>query len=748
MGETPQPLDGDRPIQKASEDALGFASAARHVASAIVEAAPPDGFVVGIEGEWGSGKSSFINLLAEALAAGGNAPQVVRFLPWLIGSRHGLLKEMFLEIAKAALRIEVKPDEAGSAVERGIFGWRKNKRVGEREARRKRIGELLGKYSSRLIAAAKVAEAFGTPWAGNASRVLESGAGELNKWAAGASLDSDKAQLDSELRFLTKKIVVFIDDLDRLEPAEACEVLRLVRAVADFPNVIYVLCYSRAIVARNLAAALKIEDGAAFLEKIVQVTYSIPSPEAFDLRSMFRQEVTSLYPNLLANDEPATRRLRDRLASVIDSEGGRTLRTPRDVVRTVNALRFHATPVLEQIDLADMVWLQLIRIRCTALHQWIESYMVSVAALSQGAQVASGGRDADFARLKDILEGEDKWEAHDTNTRFYDLSEYLPGIETDKVYNLSTHEVAQAVAARRLGSPQHYRYYFALTAPKGAVTDVQFQSFIEKAETAPGEAAELFRSLARTVRSPGGVMASAILDRLQGKAMDQFEPHVVRGLMQAIAHGMDDAALTIGKGDWGRYWIWNDAGRVLKAGLQVLNSDQRSELVRELFANADSLGWLTDLFRGEVFAHGVYGDKPQPEKEWLLSAGEYEVVSDALLARYRAMTPEVMKRTPNVHATFYAWHQSRPGSEDEIRGKIAELSRDDSDFLVMLESMRSWRAVNGAVSYPLRKSELDWLLNFDEVESRLKRLAAGSEDLDKARRVADLINAIALGQDD
>jgi hypothetical protein len=117
-------------------------------------------------------------------------------------------------------------------------------------------------------------------------------------------------------------------------------------------------------------------------------------------------------------------------------------------------------------------------------------------------------------------------------------------------------------------------------------------------------------------------MASAMLDRLQGKAMDQFEPQVVRGLLQAIGHGMDDAALTIGKGDWGRYWIWNDAERVLKAGLQVLDPDQRTELIRELFANADSLGWLTDMFRGEVFAHGVCGDKPRPEKEWLLPTPE------------------------------------------------------------------------------------------------------------------------------
>src|SRR5690606_39707911 len=65
------------------------------------------------------------------------------------------------------------------------------------------------------------------------------------------SLEKEKAQIQEELRKLERKIVVFVDDLDRLEPNEVVEVLRLVRAVVDFPNVIYVLCYSRDIIDRK-----------------------------------------------------------------------------------------------------------------------------------------------------------------------------------------------------------------------------------------------------------------------------------------------------------------------------------------------------------------------------------------------------------------------------------------------------------------------------------------------------------------
>lgn len=112
-----QSFHGERPIGAPSEDRLGFGPAARHVAEATDKMAPPDSLVIGIQGEWGTGKSSFINLVSDALRKPGNAPEIVRFLPWLISSREGLLKELFTEITKAALRID-----AGDVQ---VRGWRK-----------------------------------------------------------------------------------------------------------------------------------------------------------------------------------------------------------------------------------------------------------------------------------------------------------------------------------------------------------------------------------------------------------------------------------------------------------------------------------------------------------------------------------------------------------------------------------------------------------------------------------------------
>lgn len=114
-----QAFHGDRPIKVPSEERLGFGPAARHVAEATDKMAAPDSLVIGFEGEWGSGKSSFINLVSDALRKPGNAPEIVRFLPWLIRSREGLLKGLFTKITEAALGID--------AGDMQVHGWRKSR---------------------------------------------------------------------------------------------------------------------------------------------------------------------------------------------------------------------------------------------------------------------------------------------------------------------------------------------------------------------------------------------------------------------------------------------------------------------------------------------------------------------------------------------------------------------------------------------------------------------------------------------
>ena len=756
MRSVEQSFHGDRPIDVSSEDRLGFGPAARHVAEAIHKMASPDGFVISIEGEWGSGKSSFINLVSAALSELEDAPEVVRFLPWLINSRDGLLGELFSEISRAALRIE--------SLEPEPKGWRKQlasfwpRRYSAQVARKKALKKQFSRFSSHLVQAGKVVEAFGLPWVGKAT---EAGKKSVDQWLGGGSLEREKSLLQNELRKLKRKIVVFIDDLDRLEPHEVTEVLRLVRAVVDFPNVIYVLCYSREIIAKNLSTALHIEKGEEFLEKIIQVSFSVPRPEAFDFRRMFRHDLQLLYPTLLDSESPQSRAIMDRLAHVIDIEGGRALLTPRHVVRAVNALRFHATPVLENIDVPDMVWLQLIRLQSEKLYEWVEGYLIGFSAKHAGAMIGDEGEKAELQRLNSILDALSN--AGSSRDSIMTELTMLPGIDFDfenqgsqlgvkMVLSLYGHEdVGAKIRERRLGSPQHFRYYFSLTAPQGAIHDREYADFMENAQRSPEAAVAQFTQLATSLNPQGRSETQALLDRLKGDGIKDAPDAVIPGILEAFAEGMDIAALKTGRGDWGRYWIWQDADTVFEGAWsklkENLSESDRQELLQKIFGQGRSIGWLTNIFRREIFSHGIYGDESKPEADRIFSRDELDVVARELLRRYKCLSAEDLPRLPRVAHVLYAWQQYSPESSEEVRKKVRELSISDTGFLDLLQGMRSWQAINGVVSYPLNESSLSDFMEIEQVKARLHSLA-DSQDPSIAGLAKDLLAALSAGADE
>jgi len=80
------------------------------------------------------------------------------------------------------------------------------------------------------------------------------------------SIEELKLQITVGLRDLgvrcpSIRMTVIIDDTDRLEPGEAVELLRMVRKVADFPYVTYVICFDGNILSKQVENVLQVEDG-------------------------------------------------------------------------------------------------------------------------------------------------------------------------------------------------------------------------------------------------------------------------------------------------------------------------------------------------------------------------------------------------------------------------------------------------------------------------------------------------------
>lgn len=729
---------GDRPIESIGEDRLGFEESARHIARALVEMSSTEGFVIGVEGEWGSGKTSFINLVCNSFPHD-SMPEIIRFSPWLISFRDVLLDELFGELSVAVSKIE------GHVIE-------------SKEAKLANSMRRFAGHLSKLSKLASVAEVLGLPFAGLLEKTAASTGEAIESFASSSSLDDEKSKIEDGLRELDRKIVVFVDDLDRLEPAEAGEIVRLVRAVADFPNVVYVLCYSREVLSESLKHSLSLGDKTSegYLDKIVQVSFAVPKPEEFELRRMLRGELSILFPEVFTDEfVPDNDTGFDRLSRVIDLEGGKLLTSPRSVMRCVNSMRLYALPIVDQIDMADMLWLQLIRLRSSALFDWVQRYLSSASSVMLGTGIVSREFELEnFNELSEILDHL-HWSEEDA---LYRMSQILPGIERRfgdsdeelpkwKLFaNIAHDEISKLVRSKRLGSPHHYRYFFALSKPKDSVGDAEINAFLDLCKTDPDRAGVEFQKLAEIKIQAGVTLAGLLINRLRMSVEDLLY-EAIPGILIALSAGMDQAALTSGKGDWGKYWVWGDGTALFKDLLIRLPDEEKNDVLKIVFNEGTSIGWLSRILRDELFAHGVAGSEPDPEENRLFNTEQLDLVRTSMVRRFRSMKVSRLKSTPGVMQILYAWLQNGAEGEEQAKTWIVAKTRTNIGLLDTLEQMKGWGAVNGKVHYPLRERDLQHFFgdNLPDVLKRLNKLSEHRDD-NLSHRASNLLKAYEKGR--
>lgn len=699
----------DTPLNTAKSDRLGFGEMARHLASSFLQNDLSRGFVVGVEGAWGSGKSSLVNLALEELIKQREGPKVVRFAPWLVGNRNELLAQLFSDLEPVIL--ESVP-------------------ASEREET-KAILVRYAQVSSGLAVLAELAEAGGLPWAGFAARFFRKSGGKAAKISEN-SLGDLNEDLRKKLKKLNHPIIVFVDDLDRLEPTEAVEVLRLVKAVADFPHVAYVLAYDIEVLDRSIQQAIGVSDGGAYLEKVVQASFKVPKAMSFDLRNWLKSEVLKLLEGLDMNSQST-----DRLDSVFRQWCGQFIETPRDVIRVLNSLRLNFMPVRDQVDPGDMVFLQMVRTKNRTLFNWIESYVSELSAIEDWSHVALGPHERMGASLLASIdkEGEEL-------TRFiYALDEHLPGLDmmardqdgsAPRVFSLSGADELQSFdACKRLASPNHYRYYFSFSAPSGTVSDAELNQFLCACEADAEEALVRFRQMIETQRPQGGRLAEVLLDRVLAARASIMDSQI-KGLFWVLGEALDEL-IPFARTNFGQpEFLRGKRSEVFGLISQVSDLNLRSDILRALYSDGKSMAWLVGIIRNTALEHEVKRKRRALKSDFLLSTQEFELIKREFLNRLAKAIPSDLLQVPHFLSLMYAWHDV--GHKEDALLWISQQTESDSGFLDVLERMKSWsKSSSEGVKYTLRTETLNtFFAGIEAVRDRLKTISGdknGQADL-------------------
>jgi predicted KAP-like P-loop ATPase len=259
----------DRPISSKAEDLLGRADFAGALAKAVEGWKQRDSLVLAVYGPWGSGKTSVKNLVLESLQREEPAHRVavVEFNPWQWSAQHQVAEAFFEQIGAALGR-----DDEGTEGKRRAARWREYAaylRIGVLLARGVRgvAAVLLGLLGVvglaalapplwlRAIPAAlgAVALALGAflAWGGKMAEAWAS-AVTARLEARRRELSEVKQELAELLRELQLPLLVVVDDIDRLTPPEVRLLFQLVKANADFPNLVYLLLFQRDLIEQSL----------------------------------------------------------------------------------------------------------------------------------------------------------------------------------------------------------------------------------------------------------------------------------------------------------------------------------------------------------------------------------------------------------------------------------------------------------------------------------------------------------------
>lgn len=288
-------------------------------------------FTFSITGIWGSGKTTFINILKEQYSSKNNsAKSIIIFEPWKSDTSDSIVKGFF-----AMLR-----DELSNYIPN--------------------ISSTIDQYVELLLD-----EESGKPLK------------IIGKSLHGIfSEDKNPYELIKEILERTKhKTVVFIDDIDRLNAAEIKEVLRLIRNTANFPYIQFIVAYDKNYVCETLKNN-GINTPDRYLEKFFNVEMSLPKSEerviCNELLTRIQETVHTIW-ELEKEDTKITNmvyyRPDDSTNSIIDNNlVAKVLLTVRDVIRFHNSFYLLAKAYKDQraeneVCFQDLFFLELLRYR-------------------------------------------------------------------------------------------------------------------------------------------------------------------------------------------------------------------------------------------------------------------------------------------------------------------------------------------------------------------------------------------------
>jgi predicted KAP-like P-loop ATPase len=646
----------DAPIERRSQDRLHRAPMADAIAEQVVAGPAHQGLVIGVVGRWGNGKTSVLKMVEEAVRNRSPGTPILHFNPWLFAGSEELVSR-FLQELGAQLRDEGK---------------------------RRRL-EGLTNAGDSLMSYAESLEPLGWvpivgPWlarVGSGGRLLKK---VQEARQAQPSAEKKRDEIRDQLKGLDRRVVVVIDDLDRVDREQIRDMVRLVKLVGDFPNTTYLISYDRVPVERALGADS--DEGRAYLEKIVQVVHDLPEPSPEAVLRIFLEELQGIVdaiPHGPFRSEDWQNVLPDGIRPFFQ--------TVRDVRRYLNSVPVSLRVTGGEVALVDCLALEAIRVFAPQAYDRLPAAIDVLTGEERSISLGRSDREeADRAQVERILEaaGEYRDPTRVILRRLFPSAGHLLG---------GSRFVGDEQRARRglrVASADIFRTYVHRNLPEGVVSGALVQEAVETL----GDRHRLQRLFERLDADT----AEGLIQRLEDYE-HEFDPRVVEPALPVLLDQLP--RLREGRRGMMDFGVEMVVGRVtLRLLRRIEDESEREAIVRRVFPQIEQLSGRMELIDTVGHLENA-GHK-------LVSESESTRLYEHLVNDIKTASSDVLSNERQLVRLFVRVAQA---DGDAGPTYIAEACSDDAVFLRLLRAGLGERRRQTMGDYAVRaQPSLPWEL--------------------------------------
>lgn len=631
----------DSPIERREDDRYGVHPFSEALAVSLLSIPRPIGTAIALTGPWGSGKSSAINLIrAELLERKEDTLAVFDFKCWWYRGEEAIALA-FLQELNSALR--------------STFGDKVKGLVPQMGRQILQAGPILG---------SAVALATSTGWG-----ALVAGSAAFAK-----RFFPDKQPLEKAFRTLSKtlasqdkRILIIIDDIDRLSPDEALSIFRLVKSIGRLPNVMYLLVFDRVLAEAAVQERFPSE-GAHFLEKIIQASFELPPPSPSDLQNAL---LTAFEQQCGSPSEEYIVRFMNLFYDVVAPY----LLTPRHVARLVNAISVTWPAVANNVSRADYLALETLRLYEPSVYSAIRQNRETVTNAQRG-----GSKDKERFDPFLIAVPEERCDMlRIALQRLFPAFEEIRYSGSNEGWDLE----------RRICLSKHFDTYFKLSLSDETLSSDEINELLERAADTSFIQERLLRATAQ-VRRDGRSMVPVVLSELTSRgrriAKEDVTPFVsaVFEVADPINRKQDEErGFAIGTTFLRIHWL------IRQVVDERFTLEEKSNVYLDATERA-SLGWLVDFVSSAFDDHHPREGREVDLSTALTTVEALDVLVPRALAALRVAADEgALLRRDDLFHCLYRWREFAADGGAEVRAWLASRMQQDEVIVIIARALTS-----------------------------------------------------------